>query len=159
MGARAEQLASKFDQSCREFTGVVERLNDADWKKQTAAEKWSVGVVAHHVAGGCAVIAGLAQKVAKGEALPGLTMDMIHDMNAKHAKEHANVTKADTLALFKTNAASASGTVRALSDGELDRSATLLGGTPMTAAQVIEGILINHVNEHLGSIRATVGAK
>ena len=159
MGARAEQLASKFDQSCREFTGVVEKLNDAEWKKKTAGEKWSVGVVAHHVAGGCAVIAGLAQKVAKGEALPGLTMDMIHDGNAKHAKESANVTKADTLALFKTNAASASGTVRGLSDGELDRSATLLGGTPMTAAQVIEGILINHVNEHLGSIRATVGAK
>ena len=159
MGARAEQLASKFDQSCREFTGVVEKLSDAEWKKETASEKWSVGVVAHHVAGGCAVIAGLAHKVAKGEALPGLTMDMIHDMNAKHSKEQANVTKADTLALFKTSAANASGTVRGLSDGELDRSASLLGGPPMTAAQVIEGILINHVNEHLGSIRATIGQK
>jgi hypothetical protein len=159
MGARAEQLANKFDQSCREFTAVVEKLNDAEWKKETAGEKWSVGIVAHHVAGGCAGIAGLVQKVAKGEALPGLTMDMIHDGNAKHAKESANVTKADTLALFKTNAASASGTVRGLSDSELDRSAPLLGGPPMTAAQVIEGILINHVNEHLGNIRATVGAK
>jgi len=29
----------------------------------------------------------------------------------------------------------------------------------MTATQVIEGILINHVNERLGSIRATVGPK
>jgi hypothetical protein len=29
----------------------------------------------------------------------------------------------------------------------------------MTAAQVIGGILINHVNEHLGSIRGTVGPK
>jgi len=29
----------------------------------------------------------------------------------------------------------------------------------MTSAQVIEGIVINHVNEHLGSIKATTGAK
>ena len=157
MGARAEQLASTFDQSCKDFTAVVEKLNDAEWKKETGGEKWPVGVVAHHVAGGCAGIAGIVQKVAKGEPLPGLTMEMIHEGNAKHAKEFAAVTKAETLGLFKTNAANASSLVRGLSDAELDRSATLLGGRPMTAAQVIEGILINHVNEHLG--RATVGAK
>jgi len=29
----------------------------------------------------------------------------------------------------------------------------------MTSAQAIEEILINHVNEHLGSIKATTGAK
>jgi hypothetical protein len=27
----------------------------------------------------------------------------------------------------------------------------------MSAEQIINGILINHINEHLGSIRATVG--
>ncbi len=159
MGARAEQLASKFDQSCQEFTAVVEKLNDADWRKVTAPEKWSVGVVAHHVAGGCEGIAGLVHRVAKGQPLPGLTMETIHEMNAKHAKEHANATKAETLAFFKTNAAGASSMVRGLSDAELDRSATLLGDRPMSAAQVIEGILIGHINEHLGNIRATLGTK
>jgi hypothetical protein len=29
----------------------------------------------------------------------------------------------------------------------------------MTAAQAIEGILINHVHEHLGSIQAAMSAK
>ena len=159
MGARAEQLVGKFDQSCKEFTAVVEKLSDAEWKKETAGEKWSVGVVAHHVAGGCAAIAGLVQVVAKGQPLPGLTMEQIHENNAKHAKEFAGVTKAETLTLFKANAANASSMVRGLSDAELDRSATLLAGRSMTAAQVVEGILINHVNEHLGSIRTTVGAK
>jgi len=159
MGTRAEQLASKFDQSCQEFNTVVEKLNDAEWKKVTEAEKWSVGVVAHHVAGGCAAIAGLVERVAKGQPLPGLTMEQIHENNAKHAKEFAGVTKAETLALLKTNGANASSIVRALSDAELDRSATLLGGRSMTAAQVIEGILVNHINEHLGNIRATIGAR
>jgi len=160
MGARAEQLAKKFDESCAEFNKVVEGLSDADWKKVTSAEKWPVGVVAHHAAEAHAGIGGLVHLVAKAQPLPGLTMEMIDAGNAKHAKEQANVTKAETLALLKSNGAKTSALVRGLSDAELDRSASVLAGMPaVTAAQAIEGILISHVREHLGSIRATVGAK
>jgi hypothetical protein len=160
MGARVEQLVQKFDESCAEFNKVVESLSDAEWKKVTSAEKWSVGVVAHHVAEGHANIGGLVHLVAKALPLPGLTMEMIHANNAMHAKAQADVTKAETLALLKANGEKTSALVRGLSDAELDRSASVLAGIPaMTAAQAIEGILINHVHEHLGSIRATTGAK
>ncbi len=160
MATRAEELAKKFDASCSEMNKTVEGLNDADWKKVTSAEKWPVGVVAHHVAEAHAGIGGLVEMVAKAQPLPALTMDMIDAGNAKHAKEQANVTKAETLALLKANGGKASGIVRGLSDVELDRSASVLVGMPaMTAAQAIEGILINHVREHLGSIRATTGVK
>jgi DinB family protein len=156
MGARAEQLATKFEQSCRDLNTLVEGLSEADWKKSTTAEKWPVAVVAHHVAGSHAGISGLVERIAKGQPLPGLTMDMIHAGNAKHAQEFANVSKAETLALLKDNGAKAAATVRGLSDAELDRSADLFG-KPMTTAQAIEGIMINHVHEHLGSIKATTG--
>ena len=160
MGARAEQLAKKFDESCAEFNKVVEGLSDADWTKVTSAEKWPVGVVAHHVAEAHAGIGGLVHLVAKAQPLPGLTMDMIHANNAKHANEQTNVTKAAALALLNANGEKTSALVRGLSDAELDRSASVLAGMPaMTAAQAIEGILINHVHEHLGNIRATIGAK
>jgi hypothetical protein len=160
MGARAEQLASKFEQSCREFESTVDRLSDAQWKTVTGSENWPVAVVAHHVAGGHAAIAGLVELVAKAKPLPHMTMDMIHEGNAKHAQEFAAVSKAETLTLLKTNGAKAAAMVRGLSDSELDRSASILAGMPaMTAAQAIEGILINHTNEHLGTIRASVGAK
>jgi len=160
MGARAEQLASKLDESCREINGVVKRLSDAEWKKVTSAEKWPVGVVAHHVAEGHAGISRLVQNLAKGQPMPHMTMDMIHAGNAKHAKEQANVTKAETLSLLRANGAKAVTIVRGFSDAELERSGTVLAGMPpMTAAQAIEGILINHVHEHLGSIKATAGQK
>ena len=49
--------------------------------------------------------------------------------------------------------------MRGLSDAELDRSGTVLTGMPpMTAQQVIEGILTSHISEHLQSIRKTVGS-
>jgi hypothetical protein len=158
MGARAEQLASKFEQSCREINLLVERMSDADWRKVTTGEKWSVGVAAHHVAEGHAGITGIIQALAKGQSMPTFTMDMLHEMNAKHAKEHAHTTKVATLELLQTNGAKAAAAVRGLSDADLDRSGTVLAGMPaMSVAQVIEGILINHVNEHMGSIRATIG--
>lgn len=48
--------------------------------------------------------------------------------------------------------------MRGLGDAELARSGTVLTGMPpMRAEQIINGILINHIDEHLGSIRATVG--
>jgi DinB family protein len=160
MGARAEELARKFDESCREFTKVVEGLSDADWKTVTTAEKWPVGCVAHHVAGGHARISGLLQMFAKDHPLPKLTRDIINENNAKHLAEHGNPDKAETLELFRTNGAKASAIVRGLSDAELDRSGTVLADIPvMTVQQAIDGILINHVHEHLGSIRATTGAK
>ena len=55
-------------------------------------------------------------------------------------------------------AAAAAAAVRGLSDAELDRSATVLEGMPaMTAQQIVENILINHIDDHLGSIRKSLG--
>ena len=85
-------------------------------------------------------------------------MDMLHESNAKHAREFAGCTKAETLALHEKGAAAAAAVVRGLSDADLDRSGTVLTGMPaMTAQQVVEGILISHIGEHMGSIRKTVG--
>src|SRR5258708_6111241 len=83
MGTRSEELAKKFDASCGEMNKTVEALSDAEWKKVTSAEKWPVGVVAHHVAVSHEGISGLVQLVAKGQPLPSLTMDMIHAGNAQ----------------------------------------------------------------------------
>jgi hypothetical protein len=85
-------------------------------------------------------------------------MDMLHEMNAKHAKEHANCTKAETIELHRKGAAAAAAVVLGLSDEQLAKSGPVLAGMPpMTAEQVVTGILINHIDDHFGSIRKTVG--
>jgi hypothetical protein len=54
--------------------------------------------------------------------------------------------------------ASASAIVKGFSDADLVKSGTLLTGMPaMTVQQIVEGVLINHMDEHLGSIKATIG--
>ncbi|HME93805.1 MAG TPA: DinB family protein [Methylomirabilota bacterium] len=158
MGARAESLAKQYEAKAAEMTATLNRLSDADWKKTTDAEKWSVGVTAHHVAGGHEPIAGIAKTVAAGQSIPNFTLAILNDMNAKHAKDFAGCTKAETLALHQKGAAAAAAIVRGFSDAELDASGTVMAGMPpMTTQQVVESILINHINDHMGSIRKTVG--
>jgi Mycothiol maleylpyruvate isomerase N-terminal domain len=158
MGERAEGLAKRFEAKAGEMSGVIEKLSDADWKKVTSAEKWSVAVTAHHVAGSHEPIASIVKTVASGQTVPPFTMAQLDESNAKHAKDFAGCTKAETLALHKKGAADAARMVRGLSDAQLDQSGTvLIGMSPMSAQQIIEGVLINHVQEHMDSIRNTVG--
>jgi hypothetical protein len=156
---KAEALAKQYETKVQEATAVMEKITDADWKKVTEAEKWSVGVTAHHVAGSHEQIGNIIKTVAAGQSIPGFTMDMLHASNAQHARDFAGVSKADTIALHKKGAASAAAVVRGLSDEQLANSGVVLTGMPAISAEyVITNILINHIDDHFGSIRKTVGA-
>jgi hypothetical protein len=96
--------------------------------------------------------------VAAGKSIPNFTMAMLDEANAKHARDYAGCTKAETLELHQKGAAGAAAGVRGLSDADLDQSGVVLtGASAMTAQQVVEGILISHITSHLGSIRKTIG--
>jgi len=158
MGTRTGALATQLEGKAQDAVAMLEKLGDADWKKVTSAEKWPVGVTAHHFAGSHEYIAGLIKSVASGQAGPGIKMDDIHAGNAKHAQEQANCTKAETLALHKKGVAAAAAIVRSINDADFDKSASpLVGMPPMSAEQLTSGLLVGHITEHLGSIRATVG--
>jgi hypothetical protein len=83
---------------------------------------------------------------------------MLHEMNARHAREHAGCTRSETIALLRAGATKAAAVIRGLSDEQLATRATVFADAPpMTAEQMIVGALIDHVDEHIGSIRKTVG--
>jgi hypothetical protein len=158
MAAKGEALAKQFEAKAQEATAAMEKLSDADWKKVTAAEKWTVGATAHHVASGHEPIAGIVKTLAAGQSVQGFTLDMLHAQNAQHAKEFANVSKADTIALHKKGVAAAAAVVRGLNDDQLAKGGTVFKEIPaMTAEQAVTNILINHIDDHFGSIRKTVG--
>ena len=158
MGAKGEAFAKQIEAKAKEAAAVIEKLTDADWKKVTAAEKWTVGVTAHHLAGGLEAVAGIVTGIVAGHAPGNFTMGMLDQMNAQHAKEHANCTKAETAALLKIGAAAAAAVVRGLSDDQLAKSGIVFtDAPPMTAEQLVQLGLVGHIEEHLGSIRKTVG--
>jgi hypothetical protein len=101
-------------------------------------------------------VAGLAGAIAHGQPVPTITMEMIHEGNAKHAAQHANVTKAETLALLRQNGAAAVAAVRGFGDAELDRTVTFPMGM-LSLAQVVERILTGHAKDHHATIRKAIG--
>ena len=159
MGAKTEALARQFEDKARDAVTTLEKLGDADWKKVTAAEKWTVGVTAHHLAGGLEAVASIVTGLlSEGTSRGNFTRAMLDEMNAQHAKEHAHFTRTETIALFRKGAATASAVVRGLNDDQLAKSGTVFtDAPPMTAEQLIMLGLLGHIDDHMGSIRKTVG--
>jgi hypothetical protein len=113
----------------------------------------------HHVASGHEPIANIVKTLAAGQSVPHFTTQMLDEMNAKHAVEHAGCTKAETIALHKQGAAKAASMLRTLSDEQLTKSGTVFAGVPpMTAEEMVTRALIGHMDEHFGSIRKTIGS-
>jgi hypothetical protein len=158
MGAKGEAFAKQFDGKVEEATTLLEKLTDADWKKTTAAERWTVAVTAHHIASSYEPATRIIKTIAAGRALPHFTREILDEMNAQHAREFADCTKAETIALHKTGAAGAAAAVRGLSDGELAKTGTVFTGMPpVSAEELVKRILLGHVDAHFGSIRRTIG--
>jgi len=158
MGAKGEALAKQIEAKTTEAAAVLEKLTDTDWKKVTEAEKWTVGATAHHLAGGLEAVSGIITGLVAGHSPGNFTRGMLDQMNAQHAKEHANCSKAETTALLKKGTATAVATVRGLSDEQLAKSGTIFtDAPPMTAEQLVMGALLGHIDEHVGSIRKTIG--
>src|SRR5262245_543843 len=158
MAAKSEGLAKQYEAKVAEATALLENLNDADWKKATGAEKWTVAVAAHHIARSYEPVTRIIKTIAAGQALPHFTPQMLDEMNAQHAKEFAGCTKPETIALHTKGAAAAAAAVRDLSDGELAKTGSVFAGMPpMSAEDMVRGALLGHIDEHFGSIRKTIG--
>jgi hypothetical protein len=157
MGAKGEAFARQFEAKVAEATALLEKLGDADWKKTTAAENWTVAATAHHLASSYEPITHIIKTIAAGQALPHFTRQMLDEMNAQHAKEFAGCPKPETIALHTKGAAAAAMAVRGLSDAELAKTGTVFTGMPpVSAEEMIKGALLGHIDEHFGSIRKTV---
>src|SRR5499433_2328878 len=157
MGAKGEALARQFEAKAQEAADILERVTAADWQKVTAAEKWSVGVTAHHLAASYERVPDIATGLAAAQSFGDFTRKMLDERNAQHARDFAGCTKDETLALHRKSAAKAASTVRGLSDEQLARRGVLfVDAPPMTVEQLIMGALINHTDEHYGSIRKTI---
>ena len=91
MSERARNLAHQLEQANQALIATIEGLSDAQWKATTPGDGRSVGVVAHHVASSHKAVAGLVGAIAHGQKVPTITMEMIHEGNAAHARQFAQL--------------------------------------------------------------------
>jgi len=155
---RTNALAERLEQGARALAGFASTLTDAEWQTRLPKDGRKVGVIVHHVATMYPLEIQLAQVLAGGKPVTGVTWDDVHALNAKHAKEHDAVTKEAALALLQQNSTAAAAAIRALRDEELDQAAplSLNSDAPLTCQFMLEDHAVRHSYHHLAGIRAAL---
>ena len=161
MSQRTNALADRLEQGARALATFASALTDAEWRTRVPKDGRKIGVIVHHVASMYPLEIQLAQALASGKPVKGVTWDAVHELNAGHAREHDAVTKEAALDLLRRNSAAAAAAIRALSDGQLDQAApvSLNSDAPLTCQFMLEDHAVRHSYHHLERIRGAVGRK
>lgn len=160
MAHRSDQLAARLEAGASALAQFAVSLNAEEWRLRLPHDGRTVGVVVHHVARMYPLEIQLAQSLAAGNAITGLTWNDVHKVNAQHAKEFEAVDTATAIAALQAASRHAAAAVRALSDAELDTAApvSLNADAPLTCQFFVEDHALRHSYHHLAGIRATVEA-
>jgi hypothetical protein len=159
MSQRSDALADRLEQGARALATFASGLTEEELQTQVPHDGRRIGVIVHHVATMYPLEIQLAQLLAQGKPVTGVTWDVVHELNANHAKENDGVTKEAALELLKFNSSAAEGIIRGLSDQQLDNAAlvSLNGDAPLTCQFILEDHAVRHSYHHLNRIRETLG--
>jgi hypothetical protein len=159
MSQRANALADRLEQGASALATFASALTDAEWQARVPKDGRKIGVIVHHVATMYPLEIQLAQTLAGGKPVAGVTWDDVHAMNAGHAQKYDAVTKSAALDLLQCNSAAAATAIRALSDDQLDQAApvSLNADAPLTCQFMLEDHAVRHSYHHLARIRGALG--
>ena len=157
---RANALAERLEQGARALEASASALTETEWQTRIPGDGRTIGVVVHHVATMYPLEIQLAQALAGGKPITGVTWDVVHELNATHATTNQAVTKSAAIELLRRNSTAAAAALRALSDEELDRAATvsLNADAPLTCQFFVEDHAVRHSYHHLARIRAALAS-
>ena len=157
---RADALAERLEQGASALEAVASALTATEWQTRIPGDGRPIGVVVHHVAAMYPLEIELAQALSEGKPITGVTWGVVSELNATHATANDAVTKKAAIDLLRRNSAAAAAAIRALSDEELDRAATvsLNADAPLTCQFFLEDHAVRHSYHHLARIRAALAA-
>jgi hypothetical protein len=153
-------LAQRLEEGARALAAFASTLTDAEWRTPFGTtDRRTIGVIVHHVASIYPLEIQLAQVLATGKPVTGVTWDAVAEVNGAHAKENDGATKGAALELLARNSAAAAAAIRALSDEDLAKAApvSLYGDAPLTCQFFLEDHAVRHSYHHLSRIRKALG--
>ena len=158
MSKRSEALAVRLEQGAAALAAFARGASDEEWQMRVGRDGRKVGVMVHHVASMYPIEIQLAQLLAAGKPIEGVTPDVVAEINAKHAREFDGVTREEALALLAQNSAAAATEIRRLGDAELDRAAAVSynSDAPLTCQFWIEDHPVRHSFHHLARMKAAI---
>ena len=158
MNEKSNALADRLEEGSRALADFASALTDEEWQTPIPHDGRTIGVVVHHVASVYPIEIGLAQTIAGGKPVIGVTSEVIDQMNAEHAEANRDVAREDALALLRRNSAAAAAAIRNLTEDDLGRAApvSLYSDAPLTCQFVLEDHAVRHSYHHFALIRAAL---
>ena len=158
MSKRSYELARRLELGALALEAFASSLTEFEWQSRIPGDGRKIGVVVHHVASMYPLEIQLAQSLAKGQPIEGVTGEVVNKMNAAHAKEFEGVSKEETIEVLRKNSAAAAAAIRTLSDEDLDRAApvSLNANAPLSCQFLLEDHAVRHSYHHLARIRAAL---
>ena len=154
-----QALAERFGAFNQHLIAFVEQCPAADWQKVTQAEKWTLGVTAHHIGATHYPLIDWVQMFVEGRPLPPVTMAMVDESNRQHAEAHANCTPDEVLEILRRDADKALAYLATLNDADLERVGFFPPfATELSTGQLFSAVFIDYAQQHLDSMQATVQA-
>jgi hypothetical protein len=158
---RAQLLADRIEEGAFRLEQFARGLSDDEWNTpvvEGGKPCRTAGVIVHHVATVYPIEIDLARAIASRTGVSEVTWDVVNALNAKHAAEHRNVSRQETIELLRKNSQDAAAEVRTLADADLDRAApfSLSYGAPVTAQFVLEDHAVRHSWHHLARLQKAI---
>ncbi len=149
----AVAMAEEIADANAEFIALLESCSDEEWRTICRAERWRVGVVAHHIAWGHERAADWINAIRNG--IPIAASPQSHNAsNAIKAAQVAGISRDEVIFLARRNADRLVTVLRSLTEDDFKRAVPFgpARGRPLT----IEGLGRSHLDRHLASMRATL---
>ena len=146
-------MAEEIMDANAEFIAFVETCSEKEWKASCRGERWSVAVVAHHIAWGHERAADWINAIRSGIPIPG-SPQAHNASNAVKAAQVAGISHDEVVFLARRNVERLVAILRSLTDEDFERAVPFgaAGGRPLS----IEGLGRSHLDRHLASMRATL---
>ena len=152
---RAEALAERLEKGVRDLAIFAATLTPEEWSLRLPHDGRTVGVVVHHVASVYPIEIQLAQTMAAGTVITGVTAADINKMNASQAKQFELVSREAALNLLRENSTAAAAAIRKMTDDDLDSAVpvSLYSDAILTCQFMLEDHAVRHSSHHLEGIR------
>src|SRR2546427_12977643 len=117
-------MAEEIVDANAEFIAFVEGCSNEEWRAICRAEKWRVGVVAHHVAWGHERAARWINAIRSGVPIPG-SPQAHNASNAIKGAQVAGISREEVVFLARRDAERLGAVIRSLADDESARAVPL----------------------------------
>ena len=159
MSKRTEALAERLEQGAHALATFASTLTDAEWQSQTAGRRAQGRRRRPPRGDPCIRWRSSWRRRWRGDKpIEGVTGTRSTRSTPGHAREYDTVTKAAALEHLRRNSTAAAAAIRALTDEQLDRAATvsLNADAPLTCQFFLEDHAVRHSYHHLAAIRKAV---